>query len=383
MVSPLHQHYTADPPTTPYRLLAARSAPEAAKDQNHALSRTGERLRDARVRAVYLVHGTFVGNDPLGVASIFQRLWPEAADTLRQFHKSLADRVIRDVGNYTEQFASRLQQGISGERSQSLPVRRFVWSGENHHLARFDAALRLIEDLVSQNFQPGDRVMLWGHSHAGNVFALMSQLLSGEEQTIESLLDAVGVYLRGLPCDATGRSEKNARQQYFRELLLRKRALADVHFDAVTFGTPIRYAWNTSKSWNLLHIVYHRPTPGLADYLTCFPPTWDEVNRAAHGDYVQQIGIAGSNTIINPLCWRAVLADRRLHRLLQCDIPFHQLWQRLKLGMRVPCSGCTLLIDYGRQRGNMLSHIAGHGVYTRDKWMAFHAGLISRQLYEP
>ena len=80
------------------------------------------------------------------------------------------------------------------------------------------------------------------------------------------------------------------------------------------------------------------------------------------------------------LSWRSWLADRRLHKLLQPGIRVRDLYDRLKLGMRVPAEGMTLLVDYGPQPGNLAQHIAGHAVYTEPDWLLFHAEQIIKYL---
>jgi len=339
-------------------------------------------LRAAGVQAVYLVHGTFVGDDFFGVARMLERPLPSVADWLRRFSKGIADGIANDRGNYPQAFAQRLEAGINAQQREPIAVRRLVWSGENHHLARLDAALRLIEHLAQQRFPGGSRVTLWGHSHSGNVFALASQLLYGSPQVTALMLDCCEVLLRSQRChggDLTN-GELVCRAEYVRQLLA-SRPLDGVTLDFVTFGTPIRYAWNDQMPGRLLHVVSHRPRRGWPKYRAYFPSTWEEVSRAAGGDYLHQIGIAGTNTPLNPLGWRTMLADLRLNALLQPGIRRRDIFRRLRCGMRVAQSGTTLLVDYGEQPGHMFRHIAGHAVYTYEAWLPFHATLVTRELY--
>lgn len=380
---PLHQRYTKEAPTSPYRLLqAGQPAVPASDESRRAFDEAGELLRAAGVKAVYLVHGTFVGDDFFGIARMMQRLSPSAAAWLRRVTKALVDRVAGDRGNYPESLVRHLEAGINGPQLAPIAVRRFVWSGENHHLGRFDAALRLIEHLAQQRFPAGSRVMLWGHSHGGNVFALASHLLYGGPEVIETLLSRCDLLLRSQRCEGgelTG-GQVISRAEAMRKLLA-SQPLADVKPDFVTFGTPIRYAWCEAMPGKLLHVVSHRPRPRWPEYRAYFPPTWEELNRATGGDYLHLIGIAGTNMQLNPLAWRALLADLRLNAVLQRGIKLRDLVRRMCRGMRVAQSGKTLLVDYGELEGNMFQHILGHAVYTYERWLPFHIALVTRELY--
>ena len=94
------------------------------------MASVGEAYRAAGVRAIYLVHGTFVGDDPVGLIHIVARLAPGSARRLRQLNKDFVDKLVKDNGNYPAQYATEFQ------RSTGVPVERVAWSSENHHLAR-------------------------------------------------------------------------------------------------------------------------------------------------------------------------------------------------------------------------------------------------------
>jgi hypothetical protein len=160
------------------------------------------------------------------------------------------------------------------------------------------------------------------------------------------------------------------------------RPLAETNCDFVTFGTPIRYGWDSSGFSGLLHFVNHRPVEGLPDYLARFPPPAENVLHAVDGDYIQQIGIAGTNVLPSILSWRSLWADRRLNKLLQPNLPVRELPERLKLGMRVPADGTTLLVNYGPPADNITRHHAGHAVYTLPDWLLFHAERSAACLYK-
>ena len=113
--------------------------------------------------------------------------------------------------------------------------------------------------------------------------------------------------------------------------------------------------------------------------------------RALDGDYVQQIGISGTNFMPLPIAFRTMLADRRLDKLLEADVARGGLARenvaregvipRLRHRMRVPDEGTTLLVDYRGISPWPHRHIAGHGLYTRRKWLPFHCREIASRFY--
>ena len=111
------------------------------------------------------------------------------------------------------------------------------------------------------------------------------------------------------------------------------------------------------------------------------PRSVDDVWHATDGDYVQQLGIAGTNLTPHVFAFNAWAADRQLGRLLQGRVSTRQLISNWKTGMRVPEEGATLLVDYGPAAGTIMQHVAGHGVYTRLAWLAFHAAAAAQQFY--
>ncbi|MHC4960171.1 MAG: hypothetical protein ACYTGN_17595, partial [Planctomycetota bacterium] len=332
-----HQEYRADRPGVPVHFLRPEPGAPAA----------GEAYRAAGVAAIYLVHGTFVGTDASGLIGELSRFAPGAGARLRRWWKRTVDRVAGDAANYTEEYARALEAAVG------IPVRLFLWSSENHHLGRSRAAVRLLDELAGI----GDgRVLLWGHSHGGNVLALASNLLGGDPASRREFLRAARINIR-------------------------EPAWPRATLDMVTFGTPVRYGWDTNGYGKLLHVIHHRPVPGLPDYQARFPPDPREVAAGEGGDHVQQFGIAGTNFPPSIFQWRSWRADRRLNGLLQPGLRARDLLARLKRGVRVPDEGETLLVDYGEPEPGIREHVAGHAVYTYQRWLPFHAGEVARRLY--
>ena len=338
----------------------------------------GRVLDEAGVAAVYLVHGTFVGPDALGVLAELARIFPKAGRSVRRVIKRLVDKITGEVGNYSGQYARTFESAINGPRRPFIPVRRFNWSSENHHIGRADGAVRLIDELAAQKLNRHQRILLWGHSHAGNVFALITNLLAGNREAIGEFFKAAEIYYRwpviGCVDIPVWRRVKNL-------LADAGSPTFDTPLDIATFGTPIRYGWDSNGYAHLLHFINHRPVNGVPDYRAAFPPRVGDIMDAADGDYIQQLGIAGTNIMPSPFAWRSWLADNRLDNLLQQDVSPSQAIDRFQTGAIVHDEGTTLLVDYGPSRGGIASHLAGHAVYTSPKWMLFHAEEIASRFY--
>ena len=334
----------------------------------------GACLQQAGVRAIYLVHGTFVGADALGLMRTLSLVAPEAAASFSRLSKDWIDRWARDAGNYDTTYADELQKALD---SPSIAVRRFVWSSENNHIGRADAAVRLLAELMQRPEAEGERILLWGHSHAGSVFALITNLVASEPADVARFFSAgrpfyqwPGIRIVDRPVWAD-----------VRQRLLRQSGSLRAKLDVVTFGTPIRYGWESSGYGNLAHFVNHRSMPGLAAYQAPFPPSPDDVMHGTAGDCIQALGIAGTNIAPNVLRWRSLWADLRLGRFLQPGRCHRELLRRLRLGRRVPEEGETLLVDYAAADPEDEDPLAGHAVYTRASWMLFHAEEICRRFY--
>jgi hypothetical protein len=369
-----HQVYSADPPSFAPEFLALPPPLESKEAWRRRMAAVGERFRAAGVRAVYLVHGTFTGNDALDLARWIGHLAPSIGLWARKHQKAIVDALLGDSANFTAAFATEMENTLAGEGETIIPVRLFQWSSQNHHVGRADAALRLLDELMSQRFD-GGRVLLWGHSHGGNVFALLTNILGADAELRHRFFDAVRSYYgrRGPGCELLRRMEGAFADE--------QRPLGDVALDLVTLGTPVRYGWDTGGYAKLLHFINHRCLASAAAHLAVFPSSVEDLLSAAGGDYIQQFGIAGTNLAPHPFAWRTWRAEARLNRLLQPDIRRRDLAVRLALGMRIPNEGQTLLVDYGPQGMNFMRHIGGHAVYTQREMMLFHAEETATRFY--
>ncbi len=378
-----HQRYDARPPTVDVAWLDAIAPPAQEGDEwRRRMATVAQAFRQADLRRVYLIHGTFVGDDVAGLAHLLALVSPEWSGKLSAFEKQLADRYVRDSGNYTDAYAQLFARGINSPEARgdgpSIDVRLLHWTSENHHLGRADGAVRLIDDLAQANMPAGSRVLLWGHSHGGNLLALATHLLAAPPAAVDSFFKASRPFWRSWLVSETRR--KTWRR--VRELLSDPDAtVRRLRLDIVTFGTPIRYGWDSRGYDHLLHVVYHRPTEGVPSYFTRFPFSVKSALAAKRGDYVQQTGIAGTNIPPALLVFPSHMADRRLNRLLQSEVSLADTWKHLSAGLRVPEAGDTLLIDYREAAPRMHHGAYGHAIYTRSSWLLYHAELVARRWY--
>jgi hypothetical protein len=150
--------------------------------------------------------------------------------------------------------------------------------------------------------------------------------------------------------------------------------------DLVTMGTPIRYGWETRGYANLLHITAHRPAHPHRDW---HAPRYARLLRALaalDGDFVHQIGIAGSGFPVLPVFWRTHVANRSLKRLLARGVPWF-LFKNMAAGDRTHQEGHTDLVDYEDPSWTPLGHLFGHAYYTRSRWLPLHVGLVAESFY--
>jgi hypothetical protein len=382
-----HQPYHAATPATPFALMDAPAPLDpSASYYNEALVATCQPLGQANLVHVFLIHGTFVGNDALGTLTELRRVAPHWSENLRKFSKSLVDEVIGETGNYTQEFANTFQDGLTQVACRMIPVELFNWSSQNNHIARADGAVRLIARLAKLcdefsdeqlNCETPPRVMLWAHSHGGNVLAIVTNLLAANREVRRQFFDAARVFYTPW---LTKKVDIPA-WAFVEELLETDARVRRLPLDLVTFGTPIRYGWDSRGYRNLLHFVNHRSSSKLPDHRTFPPARLFDIFSAKHGDYVHQIGIAGTNLMPLPLAVRTYLADRQLRHVLQADVTWQELWTNFARGQRVPAEGQTLLVDYHDVGWDFWRHLWGHGAYTRRCWLPFHVAEIAQRFY--
>ena len=383
-----HQPYPTKPVSTPKLMTLKHDAkPQADFRQLHA---------DFKVREVVLVHGTFMGNDPFAIAEIINAIAGDGwvGKTLRSIAnkisastKSMADKIAKDVGNYTKEYRGRFQELVGTD--PQIKILEPTWSSQNHHFARTDLAVRLLVHLHGLGLDPEhEKVVLWGHSHAGNGFALLTNLLANDQQSVEQFFAAAGRDLpkHWLKAQAILKAEASP-------LPLAKSLII------ASFGTPVRYGWDTNGYSDLIHISHHRPeTENQITTKPLFPPhPMGDIIKATHGDWVQAFALAGTD-VSPPTSSQENQAFGKLFEQglqppeITLDLRFvfpamlKNLCARWKNGTRCHIDGENLLVQYepcGRKtitRRPIEEVMFGHGVATVEEWLPRHLALILETL---
>jgi hypothetical protein len=355
----LPAHLDAMPEAEPLRIAFQSQADEGTAEWGQAMAGLGERMRDAGVRLVVFSHGSFVGDDPLALARLVEEavpVLPDVARKLRELTRGQISRLVGDLSNYTAEYVEAFT------RATGVDAVEFTWSGENHHAARVHGAARLARTIALHGggaLQPGDRVLLVGHSHGGQLFALLSQLMA-RSHGYEDLVAA-----------ARARGEDVGALEDHLALLRR------CSIDVVTFGTPLRYGWGRGARFRLLHVVNHR---GAAPRM----PSLRGMLQTRAGDYVHQLGAHGSDFPAPTAEERRL--NSRLDRVLGKGRDVRTWLRHVAQGMRVSPQGQTVLVDYGddaRAVPNFLATGLGHAAYTRREAMLFHVRLVANHFYPP
>ncbi|MBX3191495.1 MAG: hypothetical protein KF819_31155 [Labilithrix sp.] len=310
-----------------------------------AMRDVGKQLDAADVAAVVFVHGSFVGTDPLSALPVLEATAGRSlAKALGKRTREIVDRWLGDLGNFGPSYVRLFEEAIGG----SIPCTTFVWSSENHHVGRLEGALDLVRVIATHaelaaSSRGKKRVLVVGHSHAGQIFALVTQLLA-----------------RSLASEAI-RDVARARSLDVGSLDVDLASLDASRVDFVTFGAPARYAWASVPGVRSLHVV-HRRSP--------HDPSTPRL-RLTGSDWVRRAGSARSD-------FPALASnERRLNASLDGALSRAVDHER-------PAHGQLVLVDYGEERlASLVASGLGHGMYTRLDGMLFHASLVASRLYEP
>ncbi|MGI9473499.1 MAG: hypothetical protein ACR2NZ_18300 [Rubripirellula sp.] len=351
---------------------AAAQPTEAPKPQD--VSDASHLLRDAGVKRIYLVHGTFAGNDIAGIVREVARFSPVSARRLKEFGKSWVDELAGEIGNYTTDYSKLFADLINPEETDPIQVERFGWSGENHHLGRCDGALTLLNQIASK---PVDgRILVLAHSHGGNLMAMLSLIVGASSELKREFFEATRMHYHSVL-----RSKVDlAFWDEVRERLLDP-TFQCPPIDVATFGTPLRYRWNQDVCAKTLHFIQHRPSVAEAPNRAVIPQSVQDATTAAGGDYIQHLGVAGTDFLPPIFAWRDWIVERRMGWLFESTARRRDVWKKLKQGRRESADGKTLLIDYPKTDEQLNHKLFGHGVYTCHQWLPFHLKMICQHFY--
>lgn len=320
------------------------------------LKKQGNWLSHSGITSAYFVHGTFVGNDPFNIIDhleyTFPKLNPAYLEKIRTGIRKSANILARDIGNFSQKYEQTFQN-ITHEKIKTL---EFTWSSANTHFARVKAALNLIDNIYHHHPDIGSRVLLIGHSHAGQIFSLLSQVVNDERfrKNLKKLLEENKIVF-------------NLQESKITHL-------ANMKLDFVTFGTPVRYIWILNRNNRLLHFINHRGN-------TPFGGELKGLFTTKTGDYIQQWGTEGSDSI--SISKRGGTINKQLDTLLGSGRNVQIMRENISKRNRLHNLGNHLLVDYGDNSyfPNFAKTVFGHGVYTQVKFLPFHLYMINKHLY--
>lgn len=330
------------------------------------MSANGDILKNNNVRQILLVHGTFVGNDALGFFDLLKNyVYKRLVNTLRKRGKALINQLLDDVGNYTPRYAATLGEATG------IPCELFLWDSGNFHYARLKGAIELAKNLektISENEIVGDeRILVLGHSHAGQLFALLTTFLAADEES-QGLYNIMEKY------DDLKEDKKN--------LINNLKIIKKSNLDFVTFGTPVRYSWGEYPKFRLMAVVNYRSSVRLSGLYS-----------TRDGDYVQQWALEGSDA--PPLPPEIIEANDEFDSVLDKGRDISLLISHItREERREPryASGDsvneTFLVNYKDNSRfpifflnpfNMphcVKTLFGHGIYTKNETMLFNMNII-------
>jgi hypothetical protein len=404
----------------PGERLAVREATLTTLPESSAgldpMASLGQRLSQAGVRVIVLLHGSIMGTDIFGV----QRL-DELGGLKRGYSRGVAgldallalmregsngisplpgglkpplanddatmralDEQIGDAGNFTNAYVELMRQSLNRGLDQPIHYTRELWSSENHHLGRAMAAISMLGQLrdwvEAHKLGQGDRILIQAHGQAGLVLALVSNLLCvTANSSRKRLLDLLSDF-----ASQSNRPDNILTIQRVAPLLANGALLNGASLDVVTLGMPVRYGWDLSGLGKLLHIVNHRilRTDGKT-WLSKMelPQITMEMPIAWGGDYIQELAVAGSDAV--PTTEAAKAANKALWELVEPFDGFERWLECARRAVRIPSEGLGILADYKDSTGstNVRDHYFGHAAYTRLNAMLFNTTEIVRTLY--
>ena len=327
-----------------------------SQEWKDALGLIARQLKAHHVKSVYLVHGTFVGSDPFDLKHLFEEM--QAFKTFK-FNTSWIKKFVaykkafmQDLGNFTPEYFDLLAKGCEG----LTQVKRFEWTSGNHHYARLAGALDLAKKIVDDFEEDTDRILICGHSHAGQIFAILTQMIADP---------VMGKILLDFAIEG-GYEDENVLQQLAK--------LKGKGIDFVTLGSPKRYEWSLGENQRLLHLINHRSeNPEVKIF--------SGVLNIQNGDYVQLWAGEGSDSP-SPVKLQAQV-NRKLDHILDVGADM-KLWKdKPRTYHRLHTQGHTLLINFkdNDQKICFAQTLFGHGVYTRYTRMLYQFSQIQKYFY--
>ena len=391
-----------------YRELPSGAPPDSPAWLD-AMVAHGKQMAQAGVRAVVFFHGTHLSSDLFGAGRLdeagglkrgYSRGIPGMEALLALMRqdtngvptmpggakppyandeatKKLLDEQVGDAGNFTNAYVELFKKAVSRNAPRPILCLRVLWSCEQHHLGRAEAAVRLLHRLraicAEHNFGAGDRILVQAHGQAGLIMALLSNLLAPGKSAIR---EAILKILKSVMPDS--------EIALLESLAPSGGLLNGATLDVVTFGTPVRYGWDLSGIGKLLHVVNHRPMRVDGKRWLAkmeLPQITMEMPIAWGGDYVQQLAVAGSDAATTSE--QAKVVNKALWELLEPWDGFERWLECARRTTRCQNDEQCLLVDYKDSTGSTSArdHLYGHAAYTRTNAMLFNTGEIVQVLY--
>jgi hypothetical protein len=277
-----------------------------------------------------------------------------------------------------------MKQSLNRGLDRPIHCIRELWSCEHHHLGRAMAAISMLEHLrdwvEADKLGQGDRVLIQAHGQAGLILALTSNLLCVTANSSRTrLLDFLSAFASQI-----NRPDIVLTIQRLAPLLSNGALLNGATLDVVTLGTAVRYGWDMSGIGKLLHIVNHRNmrTDGKT-WLSKMelPQITMEMPIAWGGDYIQELAVAGSDTV--PMTEAAKAVNKAVWELVEPFDGFERWLECARRAVRIPSEGLGILADYKDSTGstNVRDHYYGHAAYTRLNAMLFNTTAIAQSFY--
>lgn len=413
-----HANYSkSDPgPRVGYRTFQPEPAPDSSA-WGQMMAGVGDQMLNSRVKGILFFSGLpfmdLLGSARLdeagglkrgysrgisGIESLLVLLRPETngicfpEDPIvppltndEQTHERL-DVLAQEIGNFSSTYIQKFEKALAQGSDQSIPCGRYVWSSLNHHVGRVEAAIDLLGYL--QKWDSGlaltkeDRLLIVGHGHAGQVLALLSNILTpGESDGRARVFEILAKYWQA--CPSEDRSVAQLERLY--RLVMDQTVLGGATLDVVTLGTPIRYGWDTAGIGHLLHFVNHRVirTDGKRWLAKMELPqiAW-EMPYQTGGDYVQQLAVAGTDAL--PDSPEAEQANVDFREIFEPYDGFERWLECTRRTTRCANDGQCLLVEYGvHGEESPRQHLFGHACYTQTPAMLFLATEIAQAFYSP
>ena len=351
-------------------------------------------LQKRGVAKILYIHGTFAGNDLTGLARNLGRLSPTLTrqlridQTIKEWSKRSVDSLSGSQGNFPEAYVTQvnqfLQSGQSDSNIGSIEASRFAWSGENHHLGRLHGSLCLHQTLrhLKSQLQENQRILIFAHSHGGNLLALLTLLAESNAKVKRKLLRHLSISTPVAPPTAVsphlGDSQNPNAVNDLATLLNHCSDLPNL--DVITLGTPLRYRWSSHPQRKILHLINHQVVDPKQPTRTAFPSLLKPLDLRTLGDLIQQLGIGGSDFIPAMLTPTEIKQEKKLAKILESSVRRKDYFKKLSLGRRESRDGESILMDYTQIEPLESQKLLGHAVYTLDRLIPFHLALASREM---